>query len=294
MKVHLVFVTHNRLAYTKLALVRLLADASEEFFLTIWDNGSTDGTAEYLKNEVNDPRIVDIVLQNENIGAAGAMREVWGTKETEFVGKVDNDCLVTPGWTRRLSEALRDIPRLGAVACWHYRLEDFDEQAARRAGKVQQFGRHTIFRHPWVCGSGFLMKLATYRRYGLWDAGPDAGATGYFLKMAENGEVNGWYYPFILQEHMDDPMSSYSLLQNDESIKKMQSTTYVLRTHHITNMESRLKRRKVVLDNLCSGPWETKYYVGWRRKLRRMGDTVKDILDVSKLFHRTRKQADVR
>lgn len=52
MTIDLVFITYNRLEYTKLALVSVLADPNEEFRLTIWDNGSTDGTVEYLKNEV--------------------------------------------------------------------------------------------------------------------------------------------------------------------------------------------------------------------------------------------------
>lgn len=68
MRIVLVFITFNRLEYTKLALASVLADPTEEFSLTIWDNGSTDGTVEYLKNEVNDPRIADIILSRENVG----------------------------------------------------------------------------------------------------------------------------------------------------------------------------------------------------------------------------------
>ena len=51
MNIHLVFITYNRLHYTKLALASVLADPGEEFSLTIWDNASTDGTVEYLKND---------------------------------------------------------------------------------------------------------------------------------------------------------------------------------------------------------------------------------------------------
>jgi len=46
MDISLSFITHNRLEYTKLALASVLADPSEEFSLTIWDNASTDGTVE--------------------------------------------------------------------------------------------------------------------------------------------------------------------------------------------------------------------------------------------------------
>lgn len=43
MTIDLVFITYNRLDYTKLALASVLADPREDFSLTIWDNASTDG-----------------------------------------------------------------------------------------------------------------------------------------------------------------------------------------------------------------------------------------------------------
>ena len=46
MKIDLLFIAYNRLQYTKKSLSSILADPSEEFSLTIWDNASSDGTAE--------------------------------------------------------------------------------------------------------------------------------------------------------------------------------------------------------------------------------------------------------
>src|SRR4030042_4447299 len=166
MTIDLAFITYNRLHYTKLALASVLADPSEEFSLTIWDNASTDGTSEYLKNEVHDPRISDIILSNKNVGQVKAGNEIWGKSRADLVGKLDNYCILTPGWTRVLASAHGDIDRLGVVACWHFPLDDFDEQAARRAGKIQSFGSHQILRHPWTCGTGLLIKRDTYRQLG--------------------------------------------------------------------------------------------------------------------------------
>jgi SAM-dependent methyltransferase len=42
MTIDLVFITYNRLHYTKLALASVLADPTEQFGLTIWDNASRD------------------------------------------------------------------------------------------------------------------------------------------------------------------------------------------------------------------------------------------------------------
>jgi len=264
MTIHLVFITHNRLDYTKLALASVLAEPTEEFSLTIWDNASTDGTVEYLKNEVNDPRIVEVVLNKENVGQTGAMNYVWSKTKAELIGKLDNDCLVTPGWTRTFAQAHRDIPRLGAVAMWHFFLEDFDFDRAKQ--KIQPFGNHKIFRHPWVCGSGFMIKRETFMKQGLWKEGEYVGTTYYFLKMAKAGYVNGWYYPFIYQEHMDDPLSSHCMIRDEESYHKFEKITFGLKKGMYSDVAGRFKCRQAILRNILYGPYDPSYYGGWRRK----------------------------
>ena len=116
MNVTIVLVTHNRLEYTKKTLARLLEDPTEEFDLYLWDNASSDETADFLKDGVKDPRIVDVVLSKKNMGQAGAMNYAWSKTKAELVGKVDNDCMQTPGWTRIFTRAHKDIHQLGAVA----------------------------------------------------------------------------------------------------------------------------------------------------------------------------------
>lgn len=266
MTIHLVFITYNRLAYTRLALPSVLGDPTEEFSLTIWDNASTDGTVEYLKNEVSDPRIADIIFSPENVGQTAVVNEVWSESKADLLGKLDNDCLVTAGWTRKLAEAHRDIDNLGVVACWHYPLDEFDEAAARKAGKIQRFGNHRIVRHPWTCGTGLLVKRETFKKFGPFEG---KGTTQYWLKIGLAGYVNGYYYPLIPQEHMDDPRSSHCMLTDDESIRKFRDVSCVLRDNKIGSMEDRWKRRKDILKNVNSDPWDAGYYVSWRAKLKR-------------------------
>lgn len=266
MHISLVFVTHNRLEYTRLALASLLADAAEEFSLTLWDNGSTDGTRGYLRDGVKDPRIVEVVLSKENTGQTGAMNYAWSKTKADLVGKVDNDCLVTPGWTRILAQAHKDIAHLGAVACWHFFPEDFEFERAKH--KIQTFNGHQIFRHPWVCGSGFIMKRSTYQEYGSWEEGCDVGTTNYFLKMGLGGEINGWYYPLVLQEHMDDPLSPRCMIKDSESYRKFKKITFGLKSGRYSDIAGRLRCRQAILRNLLYDPYDPRYYIGWRSKLR--------------------------
>jgi glycosyltransferase involved in cell wall biosynthesis len=266
MNVCIVVVTHNRIEYTKKTITSLLKDKTEEFDLYLWDNASADDTPDYLKS-LKDNRITEVILSKENVGQTGAMNYAWSKTKAELVGKVDNDCVQTPGWTRVFARAHADIPKLGAVAAWLFFEEDFIYDVAQK--KVQSFGEHQIFRHPWVGGSGFIMKRETYIKQGPWDKGIDVGTTDYFMKMALAGYINGWYYPFVYQDHLDDPLSECSNQLNDETLNSVYDITFTLRNKRIDSRQKSLEWRKRVLANLMYDPWDAKYYVGLRGKIWR-------------------------
>jgi glycosyltransferase involved in cell wall biosynthesis len=256
-----------------LALASILADPTEEFSLTIWDNASTDGTVDYLRKEVSDPRIADIVLSKENVGQTAAVNEVWGRSKADLLGKLDNDCLVTAGWTRTLAQAHQDIEGLGVVACWHFFPEDFDYERAKH--KIQTFGRHQIFRHPWTCGTGLLIKRKDFQEFGPIQ---EKATTQYWLRMAVAGRINGFYYPLICQEHMDDPKSRYCLMHRDGSFAQYREITFGLRAGHYRDMDGRMKVRRKVVRNLLEDPFAPHYYLGWRRKIRGLRERAVQLL----------------
>lgn len=273
MRIGLIFITHNRLDYTKLALASVLADPTEEFSLTIWDNASTDGTVEYLKNEVNGSRIADIIFSKENVGQTAAVNTIWSNSKADLLGKLDNDCLVTPGWTRILAQAHNDISNLGVVACWHYRPDDFDYERAKH--KIQTFGKHQIFRHPWTCGTGLLIKRSTYLKFGPIHGD---GTTGFWVKLAVNRYINGFYYPLVYQEHMDDPKREHSHLKDEASYQAAKAVTVNINSPGQETLAGRWRWRQDVLNNLLDDPWDVKYYTGWRGKLRRIKKRVTNFL----------------
>ena len=207
-------------------------------------------------------------MSEKNYGPMTAMNKIWGATQADFVSKIDNDCLVTSGWLRKLTDAHRDCDKLGAVACWHFRPEDFNLDLAKH--KVQEYNGHRIFQHPWVCGSGFVMKKQTYLEMGPWEEGsPNIGTTGYFLKLALKGYLNGWLYPFVLQHHMDDIFSPYRHSSDNISLQEVKSITYSLRTNNINTIEQLLKRREHVLKVLHCSSRHARDHVGWRGRLGR-------------------------
>jgi glycosyltransferase involved in cell wall biosynthesis len=271
MQIDLIFVAYNRLEYTKVSLASILADPTEEFSLTIWDNGSTDGVKEYLAS-VQDPRIVRKVFSPKNMYLHGAANDMFSKSSADLVGIIPNDFLLTPGWTRPIAQAHADIPELGMVGCWHFFPEDFDYERAKH--KIQTFGQHQIFRHPWTGGGAGLVKLATVKKFGLLES---SGTTNYWLRMALKGYINGFYYPLIHVEHMDDPKSKHSHLKDEASYQAAKAVTANINSPGQETFADRWRWRQKVLDNLLDDPWQAEYYVGWRVKLRRIKKRVTNL-----------------
>ena len=271
MKIHLVLVTYNRLFYTKKALKSILEDKKEDFILTIWDNASSDGTQDYLKS-INDPRINEIIFSPKNIGQIDAVNNIWSSSDAYLLGKLDNDCVVTPGWTRILSKAHQDIDNLGVVACWHFFEDDFDFNKAKH--KIQEINGHKILRHPWTCGTGFLIKRETYLKYS-----PMAGnaTTDFWIKLAKHNMINGFYYPLIFQEHMDDPKSQYSVLKDEESFQTAKEFTAFISLQKLKTLQDMWKIRERIINNLLCSPWDVKYYIGWRGKIRNLKEKMRKL-----------------
>ena len=272
MKIHLVFITYNRLEYTKLSIASVLADPDEKFSLTIWDNGSTDGTAEYLKNEVSDERITDIVLSKENIGQTAAINEIWSKSKADLLGKLDNDCVMTPGWTKTLAQAHKDIDNLGVVACWHLFPDEFDYEKAK--SKIQTLGKHQILRHPWTCGTGLLIKRKMFEKFGPIQS---RGTTQYWLKMALAGCINGFYYPLIYQKHLDDTRSKHSRI----NIMPFEKACEYMPAHQagmVKSLRQYNRFHREIVENILTGPYEPKYYTGFQARVRQMLNRAKNII----------------
>jgi GT2 family glycosyltransferase len=79
--------------------------------ILIWDNASTDGTAEYL-DTLDDPRL-QIVHNAENIGQSAYARAFALTSASHLI-EIDDDVVDAPvEWDRRLLEAFEAIPDMG-------------------------------------------------------------------------------------------------------------------------------------------------------------------------------------
>lgn len=258
-------ITYNRAPYTRLSLDRLLSSATEDTRVWLWHNGTDEETLAEVEAHLDHPSVHRFHHSVENVKLRQPTNWILSEGDSEYVAKVDDDCLVPDRWIETLSEAHEAEPKFGALGCWRFMEEDFDEPAATK--KIHEFrGGHRVLCHPWVEGSGFLLKRACVDRVGeLRDS--ESGITDYMIRIAFKGWINGWYYPFLWQEHMDDPRAPHTLLKTDADLEKYAPlSVWMSGARRIEDWEQQLRDSAALLQHL---PSSTSYYYPWRRSLRR-------------------------
>lgn len=117
-----------------------------------------------------------------------------------------------------------------------------------------------------VGGSGYLMKRECLDRVGL--IRPQESFTSYCRKLADQGWINGWYYPFLYQEHMDDPRAPHSLLKTEEDFQR--HTPLTAKNFGISSLEEWLQFLRDDAVRVQAASFNPKHYTGWRGKLLRL------------------------
>jgi len=155
--VPILMITWNRLKYTKQAIEALRENTYYPYKLWIWDNGSTDGTVEYLKSLDN----VQVYYSDKNQGLVPPMNAFFDTfKDFEYVSKVDNDTIVSPGWLTKLKEVMDKYP-LFVIQSDHYlglpyKLKN-NQEFYNELEKVK-YGDNNLYLFPHVSGTGVLIR----------------------------------------------------------------------------------------------------------------------------------------
>ncbi|HEX8912446.1 MAG TPA: glycosyltransferase, partial [Humisphaera sp.] len=107
----IVVVTFNNLAFTRACLDSVDAHTPEPHEVIVVDNGSTDGTVEYLKGRAG----VRVIENGRNLGFPAAANVGIRAAVGEQVLLLNNDTIVTAGWLRRLNAAMASAPDVGLV-----------------------------------------------------------------------------------------------------------------------------------------------------------------------------------
>lgn len=195
----IVVVTIDKLALTRLCLESLRGHTEDPSWeVIVVDNGSTDGTTDYLLRLARREPRIRLQLNGRNLGFAAATNVGLSMAAGEVLVLLNNDTIVPPGWLSALCRHL-ERGRVGAVGPVTNRigneaqveapyrtyggfLEFAAARARRRAGEAFDIPALTMF-----C---FAMRRDVYARIGALDEGFGIGTLeddDYSLRLTEAG-----------------------------------------------------------------------------------------------------------
>ena len=264
MKTRILMITHNRPAYARLSLARLCETVPSSAKITVWDNASGDDTRRVLKEFESHPAVEEIIYNPANDRLRGPTNWFWkNAGDAELLSKVDDDCLMPARWVEKLEKAHADIPEAGLLGCWRFQPEDFNISNASR--KIHSYGSHMILRNCWVEGSGYLMKRKVLDEIG--PLRPGETFTTWCLRAASRGYVIGWYYPFLYQEHMDDPRAEHTGIRTDEDLKRLLPLSAA--QYGTTTKEAWVRRIRRTAGRLQEYSLDPRDFIGFHARVKR-------------------------
>jgi hypothetical protein len=259
--IDVLFISHDRPDYTRLSLERLLEVADPDLRIWVWHNGMHADTLRVVESFRDHPRIHRFHHSPENRKLRDPTNWLWSEAEGDLLAKVDDDCLVPPEWPGRMRAAHAAEPRFGALTCWHHAPEDLDERLYRT--KIRSYGGVSILQNCWVNGSGYTVKRQAIREGGLLAEG--RSWSEYCIDLALRGWIHGWLFPFLFEDHMDDPRSPHCLIKTDAELGLR--TPLSARANRVATVEEWLAQQRRSARLVQQAPLDPRRFRGWRRRL---------------------------
>lgn len=110
-EVSIIVTTWNSLEMFKLFWEYLKRYTKTPFELIVVDNGSTDGTVEFLKN-IN----VKTILNKKNVGVVKALDLAEKLVKTKYLVSMNDDILVSPGWLEDLIDIYESDSKIKLIS----------------------------------------------------------------------------------------------------------------------------------------------------------------------------------
>lgn len=113
--VSIIILTYNAFKYTRQCISSIQQHTSYPHEIIFVDNGSTDGTVEYLRILIKECPHYKLIENQENKGFAAGNNQGVAIAGGEYVMLLNNDVLVSDGWLEGLVESLERDENIGMV-----------------------------------------------------------------------------------------------------------------------------------------------------------------------------------
>ncbi len=114
MSIDIVYLSWNRLRFTQKSFEALLENTNWDMVrsLYIYDDGSKDGTAQWLKQQVKRVPVLVNFFDIKMSSPVRTMNFYLDQAIADLFAKVDNDIVVPPGWLDMLFDVMNDHPEV--------------------------------------------------------------------------------------------------------------------------------------------------------------------------------------
>ncbi|MGH7259924.1 MAG: glycosyltransferase family 2 protein [Nitrospiraceae bacterium] len=157
----LVIAVWNQLDYTKRCLSSIVQWTDPPYEVVVVDNGSTDGTREFLRTVK-----ATVITNDTNLGCAKAWNQGVRASQAAVVGILNNDIVVTPGWLEGLLSFMENTGH--GMVCpaaregkLDYDLDSYAQEFVRRCGRAARSGD--------MYAACMLIRRDVFERVGLFD-----------------------------------------------------------------------------------------------------------------------------
>lgn len=267
--IDILMITYNRPEYVRLTLPNLLATCTPDARVWVWHNHADDDSNQQILELVDElrghPRLHRFHHSAVNTGLREPTNWLWREATGDYLSKVDDDCLQDPDWLHILRGAHDDVPEFGVIGAWRFPDEDVDEKLM--SPKLASYAHgHRLLRNHWVQGSGYLVKREVIRHAGPLAEGESF--TRWCLRTARIGWVNGWYHPFVREDHMDDPRSPNTIYHTDEEL--MARRPLSAKNTGVRTIAEWTEHMRHAARQVQAAPLDLREYEGWRQRKQSM------------------------
>jgi GT2 family glycosyltransferase len=185
-KVTVVILSWNGRQHLETCLTALAAqqDPGVDWEILVLDNGSTDGTAAWMRERWGGDRRVRLVESAVNLGFCGGNNRLAAEADGDAIALLNNDTRPEPGWLGSLVETLASAPAdvaavSGKIVDWNGERLDFgrglmtfdghafqlDFRRPLKKARVPAAGEELAF----ACGGNLLIRRASFLAAGGFD-----------------------------------------------------------------------------------------------------------------------------
>jgi N-acetylglucosaminyl-diphospho-decaprenol L-rhamnosyltransferase len=162
MDVSIIIPVFNQLHFTKICLESLQATLPGDCEIIVIDNGSSDGTAEYLSGCSN----MNVITNKENAGCAAAWNQGVKASKAPWLVILNNDLVLSENWLEGILEfategALDIVSPAFREGEYNYDISEYSREFLKRM--------HSVARMGVAQGICFMVRRRVFDRIGLFD-----------------------------------------------------------------------------------------------------------------------------